>query len=275
MNCFNMTTTSEDLYCPISKQIFCNPVIASDGHTYEKESLEKWLSTKNTSPMTREPLKREYSDSDLIKKFVDQYIENNPHLKSEIYKPAFTVENLKDLEIIINNSETISLKNLSNEYIAQLIIKFDTNVLIKLINKLNNLEYQYQDNWKLIHFICKYGNPKIIKYILDKNIDLECQTLKGMRPIHFICSRKDLSIDTLIDITNHEVNVSCSTIAKIRPIHYLCEHGSATMIKYMMSIGTDLDCVTKSGMYPYDYLIKNKKNIPPDLKKFLLSLKKN
>ena len=31
-----------------------DPVICSDGHTYERSAIEKWLSTENHSPMTRQ-----------------------------------------------------------------------------------------------------------------------------------------------------------------------------------------------------------------------------
>jgi len=31
----------EDLYCPITHQIFNEPVVASDGHIYERSALEK------------------------------------------------------------------------------------------------------------------------------------------------------------------------------------------------------------------------------------------
>lgn len=31
-----------------------DPVITSDGHTYERSAIEKWLNYNNQSPMTRE-----------------------------------------------------------------------------------------------------------------------------------------------------------------------------------------------------------------------------
>lgn len=46
-----------NFYCPISRQIFRHPVIASDSHTYEAESLLAHIkANSNTSPTTREPL---------------------------------------------------------------------------------------------------------------------------------------------------------------------------------------------------------------------------
>lgn len=42
--------------CPISLDVMVDPVVAADGHTYERAAIEAWLETHNTSPMTREPL---------------------------------------------------------------------------------------------------------------------------------------------------------------------------------------------------------------------------
>jgi len=33
-----------------------DPVIAQDGHTYERKAIEEWLQKSKTSPMTREEL---------------------------------------------------------------------------------------------------------------------------------------------------------------------------------------------------------------------------
>lgn len=41
--------------CPISLQIFNEPVVASDGHVYEKNEIIHWLQNNQKSPMT--PLK--------------------------------------------------------------------------------------------------------------------------------------------------------------------------------------------------------------------------
>ena len=40
----------EDFVCPITQELMCDPVIASDGHTYERSALERWLQSKMTSP---------------------------------------------------------------------------------------------------------------------------------------------------------------------------------------------------------------------------------
>lgn len=42
--------------CPITRSIFYNPVITSDGHTYERYAIEEWFKYNNTSPNTNKKL---------------------------------------------------------------------------------------------------------------------------------------------------------------------------------------------------------------------------
>ncbi|KAM4024769.1 WD repeat, SAM and U-box domain-containing protein 1 [Anomaloglossus baeobatrachus] len=46
----------EEFLCPITCEIMKEPVIASDGYSYERNAIESWISTKRTSPMTNLPL---------------------------------------------------------------------------------------------------------------------------------------------------------------------------------------------------------------------------
>lgn len=45
-----------NLICSLTMQIMREPVIDSDGNTYEKAAIEDWLRLKGTSPMTRKPM---------------------------------------------------------------------------------------------------------------------------------------------------------------------------------------------------------------------------
>ncbi|CAD7970552.1 unnamed protein product [Amoebophrya sp. A120] len=51
-----LTTASEDWQDPITLDVMDDPCLASDGHVYEKSSIERWMTQSRTSPKTREPL---------------------------------------------------------------------------------------------------------------------------------------------------------------------------------------------------------------------------
>jgi hypothetical protein len=46
------TDPPDELRCPITLQLFCDPVIAADGHAYERRAMEDWLARSNRSPRT-------------------------------------------------------------------------------------------------------------------------------------------------------------------------------------------------------------------------------
>ncbi|CAF4923544.1 unnamed protein product [Rotaria sp. Silwood1] len=46
----------KELQCPITGALFRDPVVASDGHTYEREAIIRWLQRERISPITREPM---------------------------------------------------------------------------------------------------------------------------------------------------------------------------------------------------------------------------
>ena len=45
-----------DFFCPIMWTVMKDPVVASDGHTYEREAIQKVLNSGGPSPLTREKL---------------------------------------------------------------------------------------------------------------------------------------------------------------------------------------------------------------------------
>lgn len=65
---------AELLCCPITQEPFKDPVIAADGHTYERSAIESWLKNNDTSPMTNALLPDKYLISNtLVKSFVEDF----------------------------------------------------------------------------------------------------------------------------------------------------------------------------------------------------------
>ena len=46
----------DEFICPITYELMREPVVASDGHTYEKAAIEKWLKQHLISPRNGEPI---------------------------------------------------------------------------------------------------------------------------------------------------------------------------------------------------------------------------
>uniref|UniRef100_A0A803VF37 WD repeat, SAM and U-box domain-containing protein 1 n=1 Tax=Ficedula albicollis TaxID=59894 RepID=A0A803VF37_FICAL len=46
----------DEFLCPITRELMKDPVIATDGYSYEREAMENWISNRRSSPMTNLPL---------------------------------------------------------------------------------------------------------------------------------------------------------------------------------------------------------------------------
>jgi hypothetical protein len=199
---------TEDLInitCPITHQIFSEPVKLSDGYIYEKEAIIQWLQKNNTSPMTRILLKDKLVNLEInheIKEKINNYLENNLINPNDIFKSCNL--DLDESDSIIKYEEICDIFdsiiiNYSHEYLLNFIINNHSNEYlmknkIDEIERHGDLEKTYFDNNRLIHIISRYCSFNVIEYLIDKNVNLEVENDKGWRPIHFICRGVDLSV---------------------------------------------------------------------------------
>ena len=62
--------------CPMSLDLMIDPVLAADGHTYERHILEKWLEEHDTSPLTNEVLAhKNLTPVQAVRALVQRFIE--------------------------------------------------------------------------------------------------------------------------------------------------------------------------------------------------------
>ena len=65
-----------EFVCPITYEIFRDPVVAADGHTYEREAIEQWIRRRARSPVTNLPLaSRDLVPNINMKKLVADFVE--------------------------------------------------------------------------------------------------------------------------------------------------------------------------------------------------------
>ena len=115
------------LICPITRNIMVDPVIASDGHAYDRKAIEEWLSVSNRSPVTRHILA--YNDlrpnvnlkqmSQNLLKFIRIDNDTNPELKIQQDKLLKKINELRDLEMLPMRQIDESLKENPEEILSE------------------------------------------------------------------------------------------------------------------------------------------------------------
>ena len=71
-----LTQIVSNLQCPITHRLPVRPVVAEDGHMYERSAIEKWLQTKSTSPLVGAKMGKTLMDSTSTRTLIQSAIEN-------------------------------------------------------------------------------------------------------------------------------------------------------------------------------------------------------
>ena len=97
MNKEHMMTEISPLHCPITRKTFRDPVVAEDGHTYERHAIINWLAENmGTSPKTQEVLNvKRLIPNLLVKRLIDEQFETT--LRKQDYKYKLG-EDIKQLD---------------------------------------------------------------------------------------------------------------------------------------------------------------------------------
>lgn len=79
------------MLCPITMEIMLEPVICCDGHTYEREEIERWLKKSARSPLTNLLLaNKDLIPNRAIKTCIDMYLESigRNGLERDLFTPV-------------------------------------------------------------------------------------------------------------------------------------------------------------------------------------------
>nr|QBK89302.1 MAG: ankyrin repeat protein [Mimivirus LCMiAC02] len=234
----------EHLICPITKMLLHNPVSVEDGQVYEKEAIDKWFSEHDTSPTTGLEISTDTHSVLAIKNMVDELIEHNPEYKEDRYVP----------DITYNTNKTTIMKFMRYK-------RFDKLLLYKYFLIMDPLP-NYMDNTSIIEYLCKRcKKDNVIRYVLDNCIDIECQdTISGMYPIHIICRYGSENI--IKYIVEKGVNLNCFTTYNYSPMYYICRLRNYDMIKYFVDKGINLNAVDNGNRNALHTVCKyNKYNV--------------
>lgn len=214
----------ESIYCPISSQIFLEPVVAEDGNIYEKDLIIDWIEKYHNSPITRQSMSSKVYPSKFIKNLVEEYLKNNPKLKDDVYIQDMTCNtHLSDIHNFIKNKHFDKL------------LKYNEYDIKKLIE--NQFSYQYLIYDARNHcYKNKNKNKSYFRYLLE-----ECT-----------------NINILKRVIDNSINFDKPTINSRLGIHYICLYGSKEFIEYMIDKRVSFSGITKNGSTCQKCIDRNK-----------------
>ena len=111
--------------CPITLEIFREPVIDEHGHTFEKEAIEEYLKSKNNCPINRQPI-RSLTPNRAVQQAVEEWQRQDPI-------PCFSLFQKENLRLASSNLQMAREYEKECEY-------------VEAINSYAKA-FQYTKNW--------------------------------------------------------------------------------------------------------------------------------
>ncbi len=284
---FLIQLSETDFKCSISRDYLIDPVLASDGHVYERKYIKKWLSEHETSPITRQTI-----DKKLIKCHKFNEILNNFYQLNPQYKPFSIVDVLKSvkngdynykkyIDVIDRANEERLVTSNSNEktqLLQNLRDIFSTDSFVDFLidyKEENMCKWKGYNNWMLINFVCEFGSLKSIKKILTcPDIDLKNAVVTNQfQPIHFICSKyntlnEEEQLEVIMFAIEHKMDFEAKTGQKNRPIHFICSTNTKLRgtnklraIELLINAGVDINARTNEENAPIHLVCSDNKNL--------------
>lgn len=245
--------------CPLTNQIFHNPVVASDGYTYEYLAILDWFKQNHSSPVTKEKMNNVLILNKKLKEIVALHLEEHSELKEKQFMNKRQYYYFKnDFLNIIKSHQWERVLDYSHLLLNDIVTK-----------KVSIFEY-----------ICKYcTDQEITKYMIDNAIDYDSASFSGQKPIHVACLYGEPSIVKYLLTKNVEIDPEDSD-GSTPFLQLITKSGDIGLIQYMIEKGADIEHKDKYGRKAVHYavgldtvayldlLIKNKVNLEAETTPF-------
>lgn len=204
------------LTCPITNCLFTDPVMAEDGHTYERQAIESWFKKNTSSPITRKTIGKNLFPNYSMKNIIDIYLKDNPDSVNDKYKiiETFDIFHLRDLvevndhKNIIDYLEKYKLDAQNkilpwNKKYVHLYWIYGTNRDRKnLIKSGINMHELTPDKNTLLHIAAFNGSKKSIMMLLKIGLDPLAVNCENKKPIDIAHKYKNkIAIEILSKFT--------------------------------------------------------------------------
>ena len=134
----------QDFICPIGGEIMTDPVIAKDGHTYERKHIEEWFRVRLSSPLTNQNLaSAELTPNHTLKKVIADFLARSRAPSIPKSRTAQQLVHERDIPELVHERD-IPKQELNQicDYVYDHYHSTDEVILVKHVAKVNNPRLQ-------------------------------------------------------------------------------------------------------------------------------------
>lgn len=95
----------------------------------------------------------------------------------------------------------------------------------RLLEKFANLGHKNRNGQRPIHFVCNItpnNHGVLFKYLVDRDIELNCADKDGWNPIHYLCEYSP-NVSLISYLLTKKINLECKTNKGMKPVHSIAK----------------------------------------------------
>jgi ankyrin repeat protein len=262
-----------ECFCPITQEIMEDPVIAQDGHTYERAAIKQWLDMgKRTSPKTgARLLSTELTANHTMRSLIQdikaqvpvlarhkvdiQNIEIAIKLREEEIEQALAEKGAlieKESQERLNLEEELQQKGKYEEQLKsneaeEEITELQVSSQLKNINPPLVIQQQNYINACLRTAI---ENEDIVKLqeLIKVGADVNSKDAKGWTPLHMAAQRGLVVVTKLL--IDAGANVHITDNHRITPLYMAVLSGRLELLKHLLDAKADINVTLDNGNTP-------------------------
>ena len=117
----------------------------------------------------------------------------------------------------------------------------------KLIDKEDfNVNVADNDVWTILHYSARNGSYELLKYLVDKETDIDPKNKSGWNCLHIPTLCGHLYFCKKL-INQHNFNVNLPDNEGWKAFHFSARNGKYQLFSYFLDIGTDIHLKNNSG----------------------------
>ncbi|KAF8771011.1 Serine/threonine-protein phosphatase 6 like protein [Argiope bruennichi] len=166
------------------------------------------------------------------------------------------------VKLLIESGANVNIADYKNRTAIELAVAHGKLEIVKMLSELKriNIHDKANDGLSLLHIAAQFGRLDIMKYLIEKGIDISSENDAGTKSIHFAArdGHKDI-VQFLLDL---DPNGKHLTVDGYTPVHYAVLGGHTDILKFLIDKKFDINVSSRYGVLPIHMAVNvNNENI--------------
>ncbi len=258
--------TPNHFLCPITQGIMEDPVVTADGFSYERIAIERWFErnrhlSRVPSPLTNLPLaNRSLVPNMSLKQAIDAWkteIERRQLLaEEEERRIAARREHLEEALRRVAEENAVLHRELDERLRREEAEKErrQREQIEGLERNPRRLRVIDEDDNTLLHLAAQAGDLLIVKYLVEKGLDVRARNMMGASVLYMACAAgHDSVVEYLLRETAAKEDKEEPVYGGARPAHIAAENGHTLVLEALNAAQTNLTLEDEDKRTPLHY----------------------